>query len=147
MRITFKLNGLDTFKEQIDQLTSDKAEALRDLIAETALEIAAKAKENVADNGSVKTGALIKSIIATGGDFRWTVTVGAPYASDVEYGTAAHEIVPKAGHGVLAFMIDGEWVYVKRVHHPGTHARPFFNPAVEAERPIYDSKLKDLFNS
>lgn len=79
------------------------------------------------------------------------ITNDAPYARFVEYGTQAHEIWPKEGHGLigplhssqsrraitdigthrvaLRFMIGGRTVFARMVHHPGTDPLPFMEPA------------------
>lgn len=49
------------------------------------------------------------------------------YAMWVEYGTAAHKIVPRNG-GFLSFG----GIFTKSVEHPGTQPRPFMRPALEA---------------
>lgn len=100
------------------------------------------------------------------GEMRHADEVGAwgylinytPYGAYVEYGTKAHEIWPKAAHGLngplrpnqsrratgkgphehivgrglmLRFRVGGSIVFARMVHHPGTHAMPFMHPAAE----------------
>jgi hypothetical protein len=84
------------------------------------------------------------------------ITNYTPYGAYVEYGTKAHEIWPKAGHGTigpvrsgqtrrasgkgphehivgrgiaLRFLYGGRFVFARMVHHPGTRAMPFMAPA------------------
>jgi HK97 gp10 family phage protein len=59
-------------------------------------------------------------------------TEQAPYAIYVERGTQPHVITPKKPGGVLRFKVGGTWVYARKVHHPGTQAQPFIEPAFEA---------------
>ncbi len=81
-----------------------------------------------------------------------------PYSAYIEYGTKAHEIWPKAAHGLngplrpnqsrratgsgphehivgrgqmLRFRVGGSIVFARMVHHPGTQAMPFMVPAAE----------------
>jgi len=56
----------------------------------------------------------------------------APYAPYVEFGTQPHDIKPKKPGGVLVFTINGTKVFTKLVHHPGTQAQPYVEPAFEA---------------
>lgn len=81
-----------------------------------------------------------------------------PYGAYVEYGTKAHKIYPKASHGLmgpvregqtrratgkgphehivgrgvmLRFRVGGSIVFARMVNHPGTAAMPFMYPASE----------------
>lgn len=56
----------------------------------------------------------------------------APYAPYVEFGTKPHDIKPKKAGGVLVFTMNGQKVFARKVHHPGTRAQPFVVPAFEA---------------
>lgn len=65
------------------------------------------------------------------------VTIGpnatqAPYAGYVEFGTKPHIIRPKKQGGVLVFNVNGMKVVTRLVHHPGTKAQPYVQPAFEA---------------
>ena len=65
------------------------------------------------------------------------VTIGpnehqAPYAGYVEFGTKPHVIRPKEPGGVLVFTVGGKKVVTRLVHHPGTKAQPYVQPAFEA---------------
>lgn len=56
-------------------------------------------------------------------------TRGVPYAVIVEFGSQPHEIVAH-GSGMLRFTgRDGQVVFRKRVHHPGTRPYAFFRGA------------------
>lgn len=80
----------------------------------------------------VDTGDLRRSLGVRVEGNRILVGPSAPYAPYVEFGTAPHDIKPKAGHKALKFMVNGHPVYAKIVHHPGTKAQPFVRPAFEA---------------
>lgn len=87
----------------------------------------------------IRTGFLRDSIIIhKSGD---TVEVGptAPYAPHVEFGTRPHIIEPVQA-SVLAFEIDGQTVFAKRVQHPGFPGRFFIKSTSEECLP----KLREL---
>lgn len=135
----------------------------------------AAAEEGAAEAKSVgrfkdRTGMLRQSIVA---DFvssnisgaKWMILAGAPYAAYIEYGTKAHQIWPKAGHGLKGPVRSGQtrratgkgpheaivgrgqalrWVnggvtyFAAYVNHPGSAAFPFMGPAyLKAERVLY----------
>lgn len=57
------------------------------------------------------------------------------YAQFVNDGTRPHTIRPKKAKA-LRFVVGGQVVYAKLVHHPGTKARPFLDRALrEVLRP------------
>jgi Bacteriophage HK97-gp10, putative tail-component len=92
-----------------------------------------------------KTGNLARSIGLGSITARSVQTVAtANYAAFVEFGTRAHEIVPKRAKA-LRFAVGGNArlsgtprsgapvIFAKRVRHPGTRAKPFMVPgATEA---------------
>lgn len=55
-----------------------------------------------------------------------------PYAGFVEFGTKPHDIRPKSPNGVLVFTVNGQRVFARVVHHPGTKAQPFVEEAFQA---------------
>ena len=55
----------------------------------------------------------------------------APYGSYVEFGTKPHDIVPGPGR-VLVFTMNGQKIFARKVHHPGTKAQPYVEPAFQA---------------
>ncbi len=92
-----------------------------------------------------------------GGSWGYLVNY-TPYGAYVEYGTKAHRIYPKAAHGLigpvregqtrratgrgphehivgrgiaLRFRLGGRFVFARYVDHPGTQALPFMLPAAE----------------
>ena len=60
---------------------------------------------------------------------RVTIEVNVDYASFVHDGTRPHVIRPRNARA-LRFMVGGQVVYARVVHHPGTRARPFLDRAV-----------------
>jgi hypothetical protein len=57
------------------------------------------------------------------------VSTNVKYALLVHNGTKPHEIRPKAAKA-LRFKVGSRIVYARRVHHPGTKARPFLTDAL-----------------
>jgi hypothetical protein len=53
----------------------------------------------------------------------------APHAEYTERGTQPHEIRPRSARA-LRFDAGGETVFAKRVQHPGTQAKPWFEQVV-----------------
>ncbi len=84
------------------------------------------------ERAPIQTGFLKSSIKAEEmGPAKWRVAVYASYGPPVEFGSAAHDIVPK---NKQALFWPGAAHPVKRVHHPGTSPKPFLTPAVEQAR-------------
>lgn len=69
---------------------------------------------------------------ATENSLQAEVTAGGA-AEYLEKGTPPHIILPRNAK-VLAFELGGETVFATEVHHPGTKARPFAKPTVDAVR-------------
>jgi HK97 gp10 family phage protein len=66
-------------------------------------------------------------VMAITGSLSGSVSAGgraASYARFVENGTPPHDIKPKKA-GALRFVLNGEVVFRRIVHHPGTAERPF----------------------
>ncbi len=65
---------------------------------------------------------------------RWTVRARntAPHAAFVDKGTPPHLIVPRSAR-VLAFDVNGELVFARRVNHPGTKATGWFDKVMTDE--------------
>ena len=60
----------------------------------------------------------------------------------LETGTSPHIIEPVFAK-VLHFQINGEDIFAKRVHHPGTVARPYFATALNDNKYLYKIKIRD----
>lgn len=95
----------------------------------------------------------------------WELLSPTPYAKFVEEGTRAHDIWPKAAHGLkgplrngqtrratgkgphehivgrgtaLRFMMGGRWVFARMVHHKGSRPYPFMGLGyLKAERVLW----------
>lgn len=66
-----------------------------------------------------------------------------PYAKYVIEGTPAHVIVPRNAR-VLRWQEGGQWIYRKRVNHPGARANPFPEKAVRPLIPVVSRKMRNL---
>lgn len=73
------------------------------------------------------TGTLQRSILVEGTAMNGKVSVNVPYGIYVEKGTAPHDIYPKAKK---ALFWKGALNPYAHVYHPGSKAKPFFEPAV-----------------
>lgn len=71
-------------------------------------------------------GAEVSASVKVGGKHKG---VDAWYAHLVEYGTRPHKILPKTQGGAMQFG----GIQTRSVDHPGTRARPFMRPAVDAK--------------
>lgn len=60
---------------------------------------------------------------------------GAFYGRFVREGTRPHTIKPRESGGVLAFQWQGQTVFFKRVHHPGTKPNPYHIRTLAQARP------------
>ncbi|PJN38980.1 hypothetical protein CG747_20790 [Streptomyces sp. CB02959] len=92
----------------------------------------------------VDTGRLRSSIVARptrGRGAGYEVGTNVNYAAAVEYGTAPHVIVPKNGR---ALYWPGAAHPVAKVNHPGTAAKPFLRPAVEATEFFFRRNLEQI---
>lgn len=91
---------------------------------------------------SILRGPITGSFVA--GSLRSDVSAGGlggvRYAPFVHDGTRAHDIHPRRRKS-LRFVSGGGFVFARRVHHPGTTARPFLREAVERSGPFADRTL------
>lgn len=107
-------------------------------------EAAQKTADYMMEFAPVRTGRLRAAIRYTSSPGRREVgPFGVPYAVYQEFGTATrgefggstYTIKPKRASS-LRFKIDGRWINVKEVRHPGIPASPFARPA--AKRALED---------
>ena len=150
-KITFKIEGMDDFLKKVGQLPDTAQKKVSDLVKECGLNMQSEAVKNLSDNHSVITKMLLDSLL-TGLRYDYlstTLETAVEYAPYVEYGTAPHSIDVKNA-SVLATKSGvnggGQWIYFgKHVDHPGSHAKPFFNPAFETARNRFLQGLKQMF--
>lgn len=110
------------------------------LVKKTLLNIEKDAKRNLDANGNVDTGRL-KGSITTNiiGQFNGEVSTNLEYASAVEYGSRPHIIT---GNPWLYW--EGAEHPVKEVHHPGTKASPYMEPAAIKNEKKFNDDLKKI---
>jgi hypothetical protein len=71
------------------------------------------------------------------------VTAQGKVAVFLNEGTNPHEIRAKRG-GKLRFQVQGQTVFARIVHHPGTRPRPFMDQAAEFGEQVLDYGLDDF---
>lgn len=102
--------------------------------------------ENARTVGKFKdqTGNLRRGIQGRGtGAGEGEIVAPADYASHVESGTKAHEIVATRAP-LLRWVSDGAVHYAKRVWHPGTRGTPFMGPAYLKAEALLRAKAEVL---
>jgi hypothetical protein len=73
--------------------------------------------------------------------FNLIVGTAVKYGAVVEMGSRAHVIRAKK-KPYLHFKIDGRWVRIKQVNHPGTRKQPYMNPSARIHAPKFIAQLK-----
>ena len=96
-------------------------------------------QETAVNNAPRKTGVYQKSIEYDGA---YTITANAEYSAAIEYGTKTHEITP-INKKALAFQSNGETVFAKKVHHPGTQPNPVMRMAARTVQ----KKIPQIFDN
>lgn len=110
------------------------------LVKDTLYNIETDAKRNCpVDNGRLR-GSITTNIT---GPMSGECGTNVEYAEDVEYGTRPHTIRPKDKQA-LHWKEGNTDVFAKEVHHPGTKAKPFFEPAVKKNKDKLDKDLDKL---
>jgi len=116
LSISFEVLGIEEATQYFENASAElqntvhvKLEQICQIIADYAREIAPK-----------RTGNYASSIYyeATG-DMQFKIGAGATYAAVIEFGSAAHFIIPRSAKA-LRFEVDGDTVFAKYVMHPGT---------------------------
>jgi hypothetical protein len=114
--VTIEVTGLD---EAIDRM-NNAAETMNDRIHIKLEQVCQDIVEYARSIAPRRTGAYAESIDYTVlGPCHFAIGAGVEYAAIIEFGSAAHFILPRTAK-VLRFEIDGEVVFAKYVHHPGT---------------------------
>lgn len=116
MSISIEVTGLDEAAEYfraageaLVQAVSVRLEAVCQEIADYARQIAPRRSGQYAASITVEQEAPL----------RFAIRAGAPHAAIIEYGSMPHFIFPRTAK-VLRFEVDGDVVFAKWVHHPGT---------------------------
>jgi len=128
--LSVTLTGADKLGAKLDGLAPTVLAAIADRSAALADQLLGLVRQKL--GGAVlkpRSGALAASIGVEGPDIVGDVVVTTvfsagdlKYAAIQEYGgvTAAHDILPSRAKA-LAFMVGGEEVFARIVHHPGSH--------------------------
>ena len=140
--IRIDYSDLSKLTVSLKKLSDETEINVSKVIKDSAFNIQRNAMSNLANNGSVKTGHLRRSISVNMGNLEATIhTSNVKYAVMVEKGTKAHVIRPK---NKKALYWKGATHPVKKVNHPGSKAKPYLIPAFEKEVPYFVEKLKDV---
>lgn len=78
-----------------------------------------------------------------GGEFSGAVYTDLPHGIFLHTGTRAHAILPRKKQ-VLRFVINGRFVFARRVRHPGISPDPYIYNAFDAETPAIISRFEAL---
>jgi hypothetical protein len=127
LSVTIEIYGADEVAERLENAADELQQEVEvslanvlDDIAEYARSIAPKRTGNYA--GSIQVVQL--------GPMEFGLTADAEYAAIIEFGSAPHDIFPVTAK-VLAFEVNGEQVFAKYVHHPGTMPQMILHTAIE----------------
>ena len=139
--IKVQCDELERFAVRVKKKAKEYSKDIRKAIQKSCLSIKRQAMQNLASNGSVKTGHLRRSIA-----YKTTMSEGVVHTSNVVYaigvekGTRPHTIKPK---NKKMLYWQGASHPVKQVRHPGSKAKPYLIPALEAEKPKFLQNLKE----
>ena len=137
--IKFDTSEIDKFVIDLKDTSEDIRLDIQKVIKKAGFNIERNAKQNIANNGSVKTGHLRRGITTDVGNMEVTVhTSNIKYARIVEEGSRPHTIRPR---GKKALYWKGARHPVRKVNHPGSRAKPYLIPAFEKEKEVI---MKDL---
>ena len=137
--IKIDTSEIDKFVIDLKDTSENIRSDVQKVLKKSGFNIEAKAKLNITNNGSVKTGHLRRGITTDVGNMEVTVhTSNIKYARGVEEGTRPHIIRAK---NKKALYWKGAKHPVKSVRHPGSRAKPFLIPAFEKEKEVL---IRDL---
>lgn len=140
--IKIDTNDLDKFVVDVRRMSTESKGKVQDVVKNTAFKIERSAKQNIASNGSVKTGHLRRSVATQLGNMEATIhTSNVKYAICVEKGTRPHVIKPK---NKKALYWKGAKYPVKFVRHPGGRAKPYLIPAFEKNKSKFIDDLRKV---
>ena len=137
--IKIDTSEIDKFVIDLKDTSENIRSDVQKVLKKSGFNIEARAKRNITNNGSVKTGHLRRGVTTDIGNMEVTVhTSNIKYARGVEEGTRSHIIRAK---NKKALYWRGAKHPVKSVRHPGSRAKPFLMPAFEKEKEVI---IKDL---
>ena len=135
-------DDIEKFAIELGQMSDTVRSDVQKVLKNTGFKIESKAKLNLNNNRSVKTGHLMRSISTDVGNMEVTVhTSNVKYARLVEEGTRPHVIRAK---GKRALYWKGARQPVRKVNHPGSRAKPYLIPAFESEKEGFIKELKKV---
>ena len=126
--INITVEGIDKLKDVFKKAPEKAERAIKRAIQKSTMLILGKAKENIDKMTRTHTGFLKNKWEVKMTTFKSTLYPTMFYAPYVHEGTKAHIILPVIKK---ALFWKGARHPVKKVHHPGTTARPFLRMAVE----------------
>lgn len=91
-----------------------------------------------------RTGTLQRSILPETHDMYSELKVNEKYGLWIEEGTGPHDIYPK---NKKALMWPGAPHPMRVVHHPGTAAHPFFQPAIEESEEFMQQQFDAVYTT
>lgn len=140
--IKIDTSEIDKFVIDLKDASENIRSDVQKVLKKSGFNIEAKAKLNITNNGSVKTGHLRRGITTDVGNMEVTVhTSNIKYARGVEEGTRPHIIKAK---NKKALYWKGAKHPVKSVRHPGSRAKPFLIPAFEKEKEVLTRDLEKV---
>ena len=140
--INIDTSEIDKFVIDLKETSEEIRSDIQKVLVNSGFNIEARAKRNISNNGSVKTGHLRRGITTNVGNMEVTVhTSNIKYARLVEEGTRPHTIRAK---NKKALYWKGAKHPVKSVRHPGSKAKPYLIPAFEKEKEVLIKDLKKV---
>ena len=140
--IKIDTSELDKFVIDLKEASNEIRSDVQKVLVKSGFNIEARAKRNISNNGSVKTGHLRRGITTDVGNMEVTVhTSNIKYARLVEEGTRPHTI---RARGKKALYWKGAKHPIKSVNHPGSKAKPYLIPAFEKEKEVLIKDLKKV---
>ena len=140
--IKFDTSEIDKFVIDLKDASENIRSDIQKVLKKSGFNIESKAKLNITNNGSVKTGHLRRGITTDVGNMEVAVhTSNIKYARGVEEGTRPHTIRAK---NKKALYWKGAKHPVKSVRHPGSKAKPFLIPAFEKEKEVLIRDLEKI---
>ena len=140
--IKIDTSEIDKFVIDLKGTSEDIRSDIQKVLKKSGFNIEARAKRNITNNGSIKTGHLRRGITTDVGNMEVTVhTSNIKYARGVEEGTRSHIIRPK---NKKALYWKGAKHPVKQVNHPGSKAKPYLIPAFNSEKDKIIEDLKEV---
>jgi hypothetical protein len=127
---------IEVYRERIYALAQGPSGPIYTHVLALCMKIDARAKLYLSnDLVNVRTGNLRSSqappvLTNPGTRIIAVIQNNAAYAIYVHEGTRPHEIRPNQRKVLTGWQFEGAPVFAKRVHHPGTKARPFLRMAV-----------------